>query len=94
MKIIAIEEHFRPNRFYDYLLSRKDPPRLEIIEDKEQGRVYREWISSKLYFIQNPEVYGKSLDIDEKRLREMDETGIPCRCFLVPEMNSLGLKRM
>ncbi len=52
MKIIAIEEHFRPKCYHDYLLSRKDPPRLELVEDTDNNKVFREWITEKFYLIQ------------------------------------------
>ena len=84
MKIISIEEHFRPKCFHEFLLSRTEAPRLELIEDKDKNKVYREWYSEHTYIIQNDEVYAKNCDIGEKRLRVMDALGIDMQVLSSP----------
>jgi 5-carboxyvanillate decarboxylase len=73
VKKIAIEEHFLTESLVDYLRSRKEWPRWEVVEGEEIERVY--WAPS-FYMPMNPALKSGLLDIEEIRLRHMDEVGI------------------
>jgi len=74
MKKIAIEEHFHTEDYVKYLFSRKEWPRREFVEEGGK-RLVRDWWSSQSFRLLPPEP-GKIADLDEVRLREMDEAGI------------------
>jgi len=74
MKIIAVEEHFSTQTYVDYLRSRKEPPKWEIIEDEDHGNIERAWHHS--FFRDRPLSWGLKLIDFEKRLQNMEETGI------------------
>ena len=76
MKKIAIEEHFLPQNYVDYLLSRKDPPRFEIVKDEKNDEIVRRWNTPTDYTVQNTKDWYDKLDVGENRLRDMDENGI------------------
>lgn len=76
MKRIAIEEHFWTEGFVDYLRSRREAPRLEIVEDEEHHKIEWHWRSPSIKAILRPDVRNRLLDLGEGRLREMDEAGI------------------
>ena len=76
MKKIAIEEHFLTEDYVNYLCSRKDPPKLEIVEDEKHNEIVRLWNTPTDYTVQKPEEWYRKLDVGEDRLREMDEDGI------------------
>ena len=76
MKKIAIEEHFYTESYLNYLQSRKDPPRLESIEDEDNQKIWRLWSADDEYTIWLPKAVSKLSDLGEIRLKEMDESGI------------------
>ncbi len=90
MKIIAIEEHFHPKCYIDHLLSRKEPPRLEITEDENRQKIHREWSSASEYLVRAPKMSSELSDIGEGRLKDMDEAGIDMQVLSFP----LGLERL
>ncbi len=71
MKRIAIEEHFYTQEYFDYLTSRKDPPRLEITKDEKGNQIEKLEV-----FTLAPGVLNELLDIGDGRLRQMDEDGV------------------
>ena len=77
MKIIAIEEHFITRSHLDYLRSRKDFPRREIVEDEKGLQIEKIWYSPSCCFATNPEGPDRFLtDLGDGRLQEMDKAGI------------------
>ena len=83
MKIIAIEEHFRPDCYTQYMLSRKEAPRLEIIKDSGRERVL-EWITAEMYTEAYLPVYERMISIDGPRLKDMDNEGITMQVLSCP----------
>lgn len=75
MKKIAIEEHFYTEGYINYLRSRKEAPRREIIEQNGK-KMERNWLSANAFRLIDPEQPSKITDLGEGRLKEMDETGI------------------
>ncbi|MCJ7654605.1 MAG: amidohydrolase family protein [Dehalococcoidia bacterium] len=75
MKIIAVEEHFLTENYRNFLRSRKEFPRRDIVE-QGGGRFEREWWSPTNYKLINPDLPDKVYDLGEGRLRDMDESGI------------------
>lgn len=75
MKKIAIEEHFHTEAYIQYLYSRKEWPRREMIE-KDGKRFVKDWWSSTNYRLMDPEKPNPLTDLGEGRLRRMDEDGI------------------
>lgn len=75
MKKIAIEEHFHTEAYIQYLYSRKEWPRREIVEEKGK-RFIRDWWSSTNYRLMDPENPNPLADLGERRLSRMDEDGI------------------
>ncbi len=73
MKKIAVEEHFLTQGFVEYLVSKKEGARWEVIEPGKIERVY--W-SSSFSMPMNPELKKALLDLSNMRLRLMDEAGI------------------
>jgi len=75
MRKIAVEEHFYTKTYLDYLCSRKDPPRREVVEDESHNKIERAWDS---YYCRNRPVTSslKLLEMGEKRLNDMDKAGI------------------
>ena len=71
MKKIAIEEHFLTERYLDFLRSRKDYPKIEIVDGEE-----RVCSSPNKLRYRYSDVTKKLVDLGEGRLREMDEAGI------------------
>jgi 2,3-dihydroxybenzoate decarboxylase len=72
VKRIAIEEHFLSEELTSWLCSRKDYPRAEVTEDANHNRKVRLIYSPD---VSTPPTSGM-LDLDEGRLRGMDESGI------------------
>lgn len=75
MKKIAIEEHFHTEAYTQYLYSRKEWPRREMIEESGK-RLVRDWWSSTNYRLMDPEKPNPLTELGEGRLRRMDEAGI------------------
>ncbi|MFC1861636.1 hypothetical protein ACFLYL_05145 [Chloroflexota bacterium] len=76
MKRNAIEEHFWTEGFVSYLRSRKDYPHLEKSRDEEHGEIDYIWHSPSLKAVLDYAMTSRLLDLEELRLREMDEAGI------------------
>lgn len=80
MKIIGVEEHYTVPEYMDYLYSRKEPPRREIIKDKRHGKLVRDWLTPDLFNTAPAEgaFLGDigALSNVEKRLSDMDKAGI------------------
>ena len=77
MKKIAVEEHFHTEEYIDYLHTRKEFPKRDII--KENGKKFiRDWWSATKYRLINPDQPNKNMitDLGEVRLKVMDEAGI------------------
>jgi predicted TIM-barrel fold metal-dependent hydrolase len=75
MRRIAVEEHFYTEAFLEYLRSRKEPPRREIIEDAHHNKVERAWDS--LYYRDRPlSSSDKLLEMGQKRIDDLDRDGI------------------
>ncbi len=53
MRRIAIEEHFITKEYMEYLFTRRDCPRWEIVEGGKDRRVERRWTDPSL----SPSVY-------------------------------------
>ena len=62
MKKIAVEEHFLTEEFVQYLRSRKEYPKLEIIEHAEHGKIEFMSFSPSVKNISNPDIMRKCLD--------------------------------
>jgi 5-carboxyvanillate decarboxylase len=77
MKKIAVEEHFLTDEFIEYLHTRKEAPRRDIIE-KEGKTFIRDWWSPTKYRLLDPDLPHKNMitDLGEVRLKVMDEAGI------------------
>ncbi len=77
MRRIAVEEHISIKEYVDYLYTRKEPPRLEIIEDQERGKMARDWITPDFVMTAPAQLEdtGDTAHL-EKRLKDMDEAGI------------------
>lgn len=76
IKKIAIEEHFRPKCYHDYLLSRKEPPRLEVTRNENGQKLYHDYRFTGECNTRTAETYNKIMDVSEGRLEVMDEVGI------------------
>ena len=76
MKRIAVEEHFVARCYMDYLRSRKDYPRLEIIEDDRHGKIERICHSPLITRARYPDVTNRVADLGEGRLSHMNDAGI------------------
>jgi 5-carboxyvanillate decarboxylase len=77
MKKIAVEEHFLTDEFIEYLHTRKEFPRRDIIEEKGK-KLIRDWWSPTQYRLIDPDLPHKNMitDLGEVRLKVMDEAGI------------------
>jgi 2,3-dihydroxybenzoate decarboxylase len=77
MKKIAVEEHFLTDEFIEYLHTRKEFPRRDIIEEKGK-KLIRDWWSPTKYRLIDPDQPYKNMitDLGEVRLKVMDEAGI------------------
>ena len=73
MKKIAIEEHFLTQGLITHLRSRKEWPKWEVVEGEKVERVY--WAPS-FSMPMGPVLKSGLLDLEEIRLRDMDEAGI------------------
>ena len=79
MKRIAIEEHFCTEDLAENyrLISEGKYPVPEVIKDEEMLDIEIKWLPTSRYAMPNADtVLSKLLDIQEIRLREMDEAGI------------------
>jgi len=76
MKIIAVEEHFLTEDYLNYLRSRKDYPKLEVVEDESHRKFERLCHSPLRVRTRYPDVTSRLADLGEGRLREMDNAGI------------------
>jgi predicted TIM-barrel fold metal-dependent hydrolase len=75
MRKIALEEHFYTEAFLEYLRSRKEPPRREVLEDANHNRIERAWDS--FYYRDRPlSSSSKLLEMDQERISDMDRAGI------------------
>ena len=75
MRKIAVEEHFYTEAFLEYLRSRKDPPRREVLEDANHNKMERAWDS--FYYRDRPLSSSfKLLEMGQKRISDMDRAGI------------------
>jgi len=77
MKKIAVEEHFHTEEYIDYLHTRKEFPKRDIIE--ENGKKFiRDWWSPTKYRLIDPDQPNINMitDLGEVRLKVMDEAGI------------------
>lgn len=75
MKKIAVEEHFLTESYVNYLFSRKEFPKRDIIE-KNGKKFVRSWWSLSDYRLVEPGGPSKITDLGEGRIKEMDEAGI------------------
>jgi predicted TIM-barrel fold metal-dependent hydrolase len=75
VKIIAVEEHFHTKKYLDYLHSRKEVPKRDVIEQRGK-KLTRDWWSSKDFFVINSGEPFREADIGEGRIKEMDNAGI------------------
>jgi 5-carboxyvanillate decarboxylase len=77
MKKIAVEEHFLTDEFIEYLHTRKEFPKRDIIEEKGK-KFIRDWWSPTQYRLIDPDQPHKNMitDLGEVRLKVMDEAGI------------------
>ena len=80
MRRIAIEEHFYTEEYVDYLCSRRDCPRIEIVEDEKHRKIERHWsepsLPPRVIDPDKPSLAGMHIDVGEGRLRDMDQAGI------------------
>ena len=78
MRSIAVEEHFIPNEYLDYLRSRTDYPRREISHDEKMQKCELIWYSSSCCFtMANPDAVNSVItDMGEGRIKELDKSGI------------------
>jgi len=76
MRKIAIEEHFWSERYYDYLMTNKGYPRLELRKNEEGQEELRMLNSPDSYWQLDPGIRLKLLDVGEKRIQDMDRVGI------------------
>ena len=80
MRRIAIEEHFATKEYLAYLYSRKDCPKWERLEDENHGKIEKKWVDPSLpptvVYPGRPGQPGRLTDLEEGRLREMDQAGI------------------
>ena len=73
MRKIAVEEHFLTQELINHLSSRKEWPRWEIVKGEKSERVY--WAPS--FHMPMPPVLKRGLlDLEDIRLKDMDESGI------------------
>ena len=78
MKIITVEEHFITSDHLNFLRSRKEFPKREIVEQENQRKIERIWYSPSCCFTVN-DINGPDrflTELGNKRLREMDKPGI------------------
>ena len=93
MRKIAVEEHFYTEAYLEYLRSRKDPPRREIVQDENGNEVERAWDS--VYYRDRPVSSSLGLlEMGEKRLNDMDRTGIDMQVLSLsnPGVELFGMK--
>lgn len=76
MKRIAVEEHFLTEDYLDYLRSRKEYPKLEIVEDESHRKFERVCHSPVKVGVRYHDVTTRLADLGEGRLSEMDDAGI------------------
>jgi 2,3-dihydroxybenzoate decarboxylase len=75
MRKIALEEHFYTEGFLEYLRSRKEPPRREVLEDANHNQIERAWDS--FYYRDRPLSSSlKLLEMGPGRISDMDRAGI------------------
>lgn len=75
MKKIAVEEHFSTESYLTCLRSRKDVPRRETVEI-DGKKMEKEWAIESVEMLVEPGHLGKTYDLGEGRLKDMDEAGI------------------
>jgi hypothetical protein len=85
MRRIGIEEHCYVQYYVDYLRSRKDYPKWEMVEDEKTHRkVEKRWTSPDEFTIRADPEASDSGHLDLKlRLAEMDKAGIDMLNFSV-----------
>jgi 2,3-dihydroxybenzoate decarboxylase len=84
MKKIAIEEHFLTEEYIDYLRSRKEYPRLEIVQGENNQERWRLWNSADQYTMWVPRAIRRLCDIGEGRVKDMDDAGIDMQVLSFP----------
>lgn len=76
MKKIDLEAHFYTEEYVDFLLSRKEYPKMEMVTDKTGEK----WVCLKyrpnLWAQNTIRLHDQLLDLGENRLRDMDANGI------------------
>lgn len=75
MKKIDLEAHFYTEEYNEYFRSRKEYPRLETVDEKDQ-KIDRIWYSPELVRPKRPAISERLLDLGTIRVKEMDEGGI------------------
>lgn len=75
MKKIAVEEHFLTENYRNFLRTRKEFPKRDIVE-QEGKKFEREWWTPTHYNLINPDLPEKVYDLGAERLKDMDESGI------------------
>ena len=76
MKRIAIEEHFITQDCLNYLRSRKEYPKVDIVRDDNNISRERIYSSPTKIRYRFPDVTERLVDLGEGRIREMNKTGI------------------
>jgi 5-carboxyvanillate decarboxylase len=71
MKIIDLEAHFYTQEYIEYLRSRKTPPREQVM-----GKNIQLYMTPELKIPRTFLLEEKLLDMGEKRIAEMDESGV------------------
>jgi len=76
MKKIDLEAHFFTNDYAEYLLSRKEYPKLETVKDERNQEFIRLSYGPTMYASRLHGLHNRLLDLEDIRLKEMDEAGI------------------
>lgn len=102
MRKFDLEAHFYTREYNEYLRSRKEFPRLETVEYEAGRKIDRIWYSPELVRPKSPSVSEMLLDLEEIRLKKMDEAGVDvqvislndpgCQLFDAQEATELARK--
>ena len=76
MKKIDLEAHFCTKDYERHMLSRKESPKLEMIEDEKHQKMLRFTVAPNIAQVTPLLFQGRLLDMGEGRLKLMDEAGI------------------